>query len=178
MTPLEALERITKFTEEKIAPLLLMRKETQHSGDVMDNSEEKVEYVHPAVCYGSIPHKNFQPLDFQIPLIMWDFDQASDNKTNDNGRLVNLRAFVGAYSSEVYKDNITKLPDNKAVVDLMNALEKIYIEISRRQVLNGVGIQGSIDYGKYDGSYYQYAYGWLTITAEITRMTYDDEVEI
>lgn len=177
MTPLEALKRITKFTEEKIAPLLLMRKEDR-SVDIMDTSEIKPEFVNPAVGYGSIPHKNFQPLDFQIPLILWDFDETSDAKKYTDGRTVNLRAFVGAYSSDIYESDEVKLPDNKAFEDLINALEKIYIELSRHQVINGVGIKDGIEYGKYDGNYYPYAYGWLTITAEIERMTYDDEIDL
>jgi hypothetical protein len=178
MTPLEALKRITKFTEEKIAPQLLMRKEDRPTGDVMDKSEVVSELVNPVVRYGSIPHKNFQPLDFQIPLILWDFDQMSDDKQYTDGRTVNLRAFVGAYSSDIYESADMKLPDHKAFDDLLNTLEKMYVELTRRQVINGVGIKDSIEYGKYDGAYYPYAYGWLTITAEISRMTYDDEIDL
>ena len=174
MTPLEALQRITKFTEENIAPLLSMRKELELSGDVMDMSEAKPEYVHPAVTYGTIPHKNFQPFDFQVPMMLWTFDETSDNGDYTNGRSVNFRAYVGAYSSEVYADENTKLPDNKAFVDLVNALEKIYIELSRRHTINGVGREKPISYGIYDGAYYPYAYGWLTFTAEIGRMEYDE----
>lgn len=177
MTPLEALKRITKFTEEKIAPFLLMKKEDR-SVDIMDSSEPVVELVNPSVRYGSIPHKNFQPLDFQVPLILWDFDQTSDDKKYSDGRTVNLRAFVGAYSSDVYESKSVNLPDHKAFEDLLNALEKIYVELTRHQVIDGVGIKDGIEYGKYDGNYYPYAYGWLTMTAEINRMTYDDEIDL
>lgn len=174
MTPLEALKRITKFTEKKIAPCLLMRKE-ERTVDIMDSSEPVVEYVHPAVSYGSIPHKNFQPLDFQIPLILWDFDQVSDGKEYRDGRVINLRAFVGAYSSDVYESKSVKLPDHKAFEDLLNALEYMYIKLTENHVINGVGIKDSIEYGKYDGNYYPYAYGWLTLTAEISRVEYDEK---
>lgn len=177
MTPLDVLKNITKYTEEKIAPLLLMRKEVRHSGDIMDNSDDLPEYVNPSVCYGMIPHKNFQPLDFSVPMIMWTFDQVDDNGTYDSGRTVSLRAYVGAYSSEIFEDNDTKIPDHKAFEDLYNVLEKIYIEITRKHVLNGVGIIKPISYGIYDGAYYPYAYGWLTLTAEIPRMLFDDDID-
>lgn len=176
MTPLEALERITEFTKENIAPKLRMRKEVRHSGDIMDNSEVTPEYVHPAVDYGTIPHKNFQPLDFQCPMILWTLDEVGDGGTYDEGRTVNIRANVSAYTSELYKDG--RLPDNRAFVDLLNALEKMYEEITRNHVINGVGIQKPVNYGIYDGVYYPYAYGYLTFTAEITRMQFDDDIDL
>lgn len=171
MTPLDALMRITKFTEDNIASKLLMRKEVRRSH--RDTSAEIEEYTHPAVTYATIPHKNFQPLDFQCPLILWTFDEVEDSGTYDEGRTVNIRANVSAYSSESYEGD-TKLPDNKAAIDLMNALETMYIEISRHHTLNGVGRLKRISYGIYDGVYYPYAYGWLTFTAEIPRMEYED----
>lgn len=176
MTPRDVLERITKFTRENIATKLLMRKEVRHSGDIMDVSDEIPEYVNPEVCFGTIPHKNFQPLDFQCPMILWTFDEVDDSGTYDEGRTINLRANVSAYSSELYA-NDDHLPDNKAFIDLMNALELMYIEISRQQILEGVGLLKPISYGIYDGVFYPYAFGWLTIKAEIERMQYADDID-
>ncbi len=178
MTPLDALKRIAKFTEEHIAPQLLMKKERVLSGDVMDMSEVVDEYVHPTVTYGDMPHKNFQPADFQIPMILWTIDEVEDLGDYEKGRMVNFRAYVAAYCGELYSDQDLKLPDNTAFVDLMNALEKMYIEISRKHVINGVGREKAVNYGKYDGLYYPYTYGWLTFTGEIARMQYDDEINL
>lgn len=181
MTPKDVLEKVTEYTKEHIAPLLLMRKEPKPTGDVMDMTEDIPEYVNPAVTYGTMPHKNFQPLDFQVPLILWTFDEVDDNGETFEGRTVNLRAYVGAYSGEIYETHDgteTKLPDNKAFVDLINALEKMYIELCRKHVINGVGLKKPINYGVYDGAYYPYAYGWLTVTAEIGRMDFDDDIEL
>lgn len=175
MTALDALKRITEFTEEHIASKLLMRKEIRRSH--RDASAEIEEYVHPAVTYGTIPHKNFQPLDFQCPLILWTFDEVEDSGTYDEGRTVNFRANVSAYSSELYEGD-TKLPDNKAAIDLINALETMYVEISRHHSLNGVGRFKHISYGIYDGVYYPYAYGWLSFTAEIPRMEYEEDIDL
>lgn len=177
MTPKEVLERVTEFTREHIASKLLMRKEFRSTGDIMDASFEVPEYVNPAVDYGTIPHKNFQPLDFQCPMILWTFDEVEDRGTYDEGRTVNLRANVSAYASELYK-NDDHLPDNKAFLDLINALETMYVEISRKHILNGVGRLKSLSYGIYDGVFYPYAYGWFTLTAEIERMQYADDVDL
>lgn len=173
MTPLEALKRITDFTEKKIATCLLMRKEPKLTGDVMDTSEDLPEFVNPYVCYGTIPHKNFQPFDFQVPMIMWTFDEVNDDGETPKNRIVNFRCYVGAYSSEVYSND--KLPDHKAFEDLVNALERIYIALSKCRVINGVGIHKPIAYGIYDGAFYPYAYGWVTVTAEIPRMEYEED---
>lgn len=173
MTPLEALKRISKFTEEHIAPKVLMRKEVRHSGDIMDNREIAAEYVHPTVCYGTIPHKNFQPMDFQCPMILWTFDTVADNGTYESGRTVEIRANISAYTSGMY-DGDSKLPDNKAFIDLANLLEVMYEEITKHHTMLGVGREKPVSYGIYDGAYYPYAYGYFTFTAEITRMHYDD----
>ena len=177
MTPKDVLERVTKFTRENIATKLLMRKEVRYSGDIMDAPDNIPEFVNPEVCYGTIPHKNFQPLDFQCPMILWTFDEVDDSGTYDEGRTINLRANVSAYSSELYANNDTHLPDNKAFLDLINALELMYVEISKKHILEGVGLFKSISYGIYDGVFYPYAYGWLTVKAEIERMQYADDID-
>lgn len=183
MTPFEALKRVTDFTRENIAPLLLMRKEPPtRNNDItkmpVDTLGEFPEYVQPTVTYGSMPHKNFVPYDFCVPLIMWTFDEMNDDGDNTDKRTVNFRAYVAAYSSEVYEDEKTKLPDNKAFIDLINALEKIYQELSRRHIINGVGREKSVSYGIYDGLFYPYAYGWVTFTAELPRMEYEDDIDL
>ena len=177
MTPLDALKRIPEFTEEHIASTLVMRKEVRRNGDIMDSTQPLVEYVNPAVAFGTIPHKNFQPLDFQCPMILWTFDEVVDEKTYDAGRTIRLRANVSAYSSELYKDD-DRLPDNKAFIDLANALERMYIELAKHHVINGVGVKDDITYGIYDGVFYPYAYGWLTMTVEIPRVRYVDDIDL
>lgn len=184
MTPYEALKRVTDFTKEHIAPLLLMRKEPPtRNNDItkmpVNSAGEYPEYVQPTVTYGMMPHKNFAPCDFAVPLIMWTIDEVNDDyETRDGTRTVNFRAYVAAYSSEIYEDEKSKLPDNKAFIDLINALEKIYQELSRRHTLNGVGREKQISYGIYDGLFYPYAYGWVTFTAELPRMEYEGEIDL
>lgn len=183
MTPFEALKKITDFTRENIAPLILMRKEPlTRNNDItkmpVNNFGDYPEYVHPSVTFGTMPHKNFVPYDFAVPLIMWTFDEVNDEGDITDQRTVNLRAYVAAYSSEIYEDEKSKLPDNKAFIDLINALEKIYQELSRRHTIKGIGREKSISYGIYDGLFYPYAYGWLTLTVELPRMEYEDDVDL
>lgn len=171
MTPMEALKALKAFTEANIAPRLLLMKEPQISADVMEMQEQETEYVHPYVEIGDIPHKNFQPLDFQCPMILWTFDETDDSGSYSEGRTVNIRAYVSTYGGNVYKTqdgNATKLPDNKAFVDLINTLETMYQKISADPTIGGkLMIHKPITYGKYDGAFYPYAYGYLQAQAEL-----------
>lgn len=171
MTPMEALNALKAFTEAKIAPKLLLMKEPETSADIMDMREQGTEYVHPYVEIGDIPHKNFQPLDFQCPMILWTFDETEDSGSYSEGRTISIRAYVSTYGGDVYKTQdgqATKLPDNKAFVDLMNTLEFMYQQISGDLTIGGkLQIHKPITYGKYDGAFYPYAYGYLQAQAEL-----------
>ena len=171
MIPMEALNALKAFTEAKIAPRLLLMKEPQINADVMDMQEQETEYVHPYVEIGDIPHKNFVPLDFQTPMILWTFDEAEDSGNYSEGRTISIRAYVSTYGGNVYKTEngvATKLPDNKAYIDLINTLEFMYQQISADLTIGGkLMIHKPITYGKYDGAFYPYAYGYLQAQAEI-----------
>ena len=171
MTPKDALNALKAFTEDKIAPHLLLMKEPQISADVMEMQEQEIEYVHPYVDIGDIPHKNFQPLDFQTPMILWTFDETEDSGSYSEGRTINIRAYVSTYGGDVYKtqDGVaTKLPDNKAFIDLMNVLELMYQKISADLTIGGkLQIRKPIIYGKYDGAFYPYAFGYFQAQAEL-----------
>lgn len=169
MTPIEALNALKAFTEKNIASKILLLKEPNAVVDVMDMQEQEAEYVHPYVEIGTIPHKNFQPLDFQCPMILWTFDEASDDETDE--RTVNIRAYVSTYGGDVYKTingEATKLPDNQAFTDLMNLLELMYQKIAADRTIGGkLMIRKPLTYGAYDGAFYPYAYGYFQATAEL-----------
>lgn len=171
MTPMEALNALKAFTEKNIAPRLLLMKEPQINSDIMDMQEQPIEYAHPYVEIGDIPHKNFQPLDFQTPMILWTFDEADDGGNYVDGRTISIRAYVSTYGGNVYKTKdgeSTKLPDNKAFIDLVNALETMYQTISADPTIGGkLMIHKPISYGKYDGAFYPYAYGYFQAQAEL-----------
>jgi hypothetical protein len=171
MTPMGALEALKAFTEANIAPKLLLMKEPQNSADIMDMQEQETEYVHPYVEIGDVPHKNFLPVDFQCPMILWTFDETEDSGGYIEGRTISVRAYVGTYGGEMYRTEngeITKLPDNKAFVDLMNTLELMYQQISADLTIGGkLMIHKPITYGKYDGAFYPYAYGYFQAQAEL-----------
>ena len=178
MTPIEALEALKTFTEKNIAPFLLLQKEPDYTADVMDMQEQKTEYVHPYVDIGDIPHKNFQPLDFQCPMILWTIDEVADSGNYDEGKTISIRAYVSTYGGNVYKtqDGVaTKLPDNKAYVDLMNELELIYQKLSADRTVGGkLALHKPFTYGQYDGAFYPYAYGYFQAQAEIPFIEADD----
>lgn len=178
MTPMEALNALKAFTEANIAPCLLLLKEPNINADVMDMQEHTDEYVHPYVETGDIPHKNFQPLDFQTPMILWTADEVTDSGSYSEGRTISVRAYVSTYGGNVYKNENgepTRLPDNKAYIDLMNELELIYQRISTDPTIGGkLMIHKPITYGKYDGAFYPYAYGYFEAQAELPMYEADE----
>ena len=178
MTLKEALNALKAFTEANIAPRLLLMKEPQISADLMEMQEQKTEYVHPYVEIGDIPHKNFQPLDFQTPMILWTFDETEDSGNYSEGRTISIRAYVSTYGGNVYKTQdgkATKLPDNKAFIDLITTLETMYQQISADLTIGGkLQIHKPITFGKYDGAFYPYAYGYFQMQAELPIFEADD----
>jgi hypothetical protein len=181
MTPMEALKALKAFTEENIAPLLNLMKEPQiDNTDFMEMQEQEqgAEFVHPYVEIGDVPHKNFMPVDFQCPMILWTLDETSDSGSYSEGRTISIRAYVSTYGGEMYRTEngeATKLPDNKAFVDLMNTLETMYQKISANPTLGGrLMIQKPITYGKYDGAFYPYAYGYFQAQAELPTFEAND----
>ena len=62
MTAVESLQALKKFVEEEVASGILLRKEAP--------STEEPEFVNPYVALISLPHKNFMPVNFQVPHIL------------------------------------------------------------------------------------------------------------
>lgn len=177
MTPYDVLKKMQKFTVDNIAAFIRLRKEVDLSGDVFDNTECKIEFVNPYVEIGTIPHKNFQPLSFQSPMILWTIDAVDDDGTYESGRVLNLRAYVSTYGGNIYKTvdgEETKLPDNKAYLDMLNLLEVMYQKISSKMNIDGVALNKPVSYGIYDGAFYPYCYGYFTIQAEIPSVEYSN----
>lgn len=171
MTPRNALDALKEFTEKKIAPLLLLQKEPDAPLDIRSRVETEIEYVHPYVEIGQVPHKNFQPLDFQCPMILWAFDETSDEGNYTEERSITLRAYVSTYGGGVYKTEDgkqTKIPDNKSYLDLLNVLETMYQQICGDMTAGGkLSLKKPITYGVYDGAFYPYSYGYFQVQAEI-----------
>lgn len=175
MTPYDVLKKMQKFTVDNIAAFILLQKEIDLTGDVLDNTEHETEYVNPYVDIGTIPHKNFQPLAFKSPMILWTIDAVDDDGTYESGRVLNLRAYVSTYGGDIYKhvDGVqTNIPDNKAYLDMLNLLELMYQKISSKMNVDGVAINKPVSYGIYDGAFYPYCYGYFTIQAEIPSVEY------
>jgi hypothetical protein len=177
VTPKSALDALKEFTEQKIAPLLLLMKEPDVR-DIRSREELETEYVHPYVDIGTVPHKNFQPLDFQCPMILWAFDETQDDGNYTEGRIITLRAYVSTYGGGVYKsvDGVqTKIPDNKSYVDLLNVLETMYQQICKDMTAGGkLSLHKPITFGVYDGAFYPYSYGYFQVQAEIPACEQSD----
>lgn len=177
MTPMTALDALKEFTEQKIAPLLLLQKEPD-APDIRSREEPETEFVHPYVEIGTIPHNNFQPYDFGCPMILWTVDDASDDGNYTEGRIVSLRAYVSTYGGGEYKlrdGKKTKLPDSKSYFDLLNVLETMYQQICKDMTAGGkLALHKPITYGVYDGAFYPYSYGYFQVQAEISACEQSD----
>ncbi len=159
MVALDFLEGLKAFLKTEVASKIQFQKE----------ESEPLEYVNPYVeiCY--LPHKNFMPLDFQVPLLLVTIDEGSDGA---NEHELNVRLILATYGGGVYED--TKIPDAKGYIDLINFIEFTRQALINHSVINGLGtIQRPINYGMYDTELiYPYWYGYITFTASIPATEY------
>jgi len=159
MTGLDALKALKSFLQVNIADKALLQRE-----DTMP-----AEYVHPYVEIMYLPHKNFSPRDFQVPLILIGLDNAVDD-AQDN--MLNLRLTFSTYGGGFYKDedgNNTTIPDAQGYIDLINIIEKTKLELATAGIIDGQGtIIKPFIWGTYDAEMaYPYFYGYLAFGVNI-----------
>ena len=146
MTISDTLEAIKKFIEDEIASKMEFQKE--HS--------DPIEQVHPFVAKITLPHKNFMPVDFQVPFILVGMAQGEDNADES---LLSIRILCATYGGQV----IDGIPDESGYEDLLRMIETIKAKLIETAVINGAGtVNRPITYGIYDSEIvYPYWYGYL-----------------
>lgn len=156
MTAVEALQGLKDFLKKEVADNIELQKE--HS--------DPVEYVHPYVSIISLPHKNFMPVNFQVPYILVGFTQGEDD-TDDNA--MNIRIACATYGGDVLFQEQNNLPDEKGYVDLLNLLERIKAKLVSETLIEGkCMVEKPITYGIYDEELtYPYWYGYLQFKIQI-----------
>lgn len=159
MVALDFLKELKQFLTEDVANKIELQKE----------DTEPAEYVHPYVeiCY--LPHKNFSPYDFQVPLILIAIDDATDGA---NDHQLNIRLTLATYGGGFYQD--TKIPDAKGYIDLINLIEFTRQALITKSIIGGTGrIERPVSYGMYDTELiYPYWYGYISFTASIQATEY------
>lgn len=169
MTPIVILEAIKKFLTENVADKILLQKEQVDEYDPSD----PIEYVNPYVEIMRLPHKNYTPNDFTIPMILVSFEDGEDGADE---AYMNIKLTFATYGGGVYEDS--KLPDNKGYVDLLNIIELAKSKLLSAGAIGGKTIiQKPLKYGCYDGdeSTWPYWYGYMTFGAKmpVTTINYE-----
>ncbi len=159
MVALDFLKSLKVFLESEVADKIKLQKE----------NSEPAEYVNPYVEICFLPHKNFSPYDFQVPLILIALDDGSDDA---NEHSLSVRLMLATFGGGFYPD--TKIPDAKGYVDLINLIELTRQALINRSIINGAGlIERPVGYGMYDTELiYPYWYGYITFTVSIPATEY------
>lgn len=155
MTAYESLIALKKELEEVAGGILLQREKSNPP-----------EYVNPYVTIISLPHKNFMPVNFQVPHILIGLSDANEN---DEENRLSIRIQCATYGGDVnfQYDNI--IPDEKGYLDLINLIERIKIRLTDKAVIEKAGmIEKSYQYGVYNEEItYPYWYGYLQFDLQI-----------
>lgn len=151
MTIIDTLKAIQKFLEDEVASDMEFQKE--------GNPEE---YVNPYVGVMSLPHKNFMPVDFQVPYIIVGLANGIDD--TDEAKLT-IRITCATYGGEI----VEGIPDTTGYIDLLNLIDRIKLKLIETAVINGAGtVHKPINYGVYNEQLtYPYWYGYLEFDIQI-----------
>lgn len=159
MVALDFLKSLKAFLETEVIDKIQLQKE----------NSEPAEYVTPYVEICFLPHKNFSPYDFQVPLILISLDDGSDDA---NEHQLNVRLMLATYGGGYYPE--TKIPDAKGYVDLINLIEVTRQALINRSIIGGAGtVERPVNYGMYDTELiYPYWYGYITFAVSIPATEY------
>ena len=152
MTIIDTLNKIKKFIEDEVASDMKFQKE----------GSNPIELVNPYVGVMSLPHKNFMPVDFQVPFIIVGLANGTDDR--DENKLL-IRISCATYGGEI-TDGI---PNTTGYVDLLNLIERIKLKLIEHSVINGAGtVHKPFNYGIYNEQLvYPYWYGYLEFEIQI-----------
>lgn len=158
MTAVESLKGLQAFIEKEVANNILLRKEGL--------STEKPEYVHPYVALISLPHKNFMPVNFQVPHILIGIATGNDDA---NEHTLNIRMQFATYGGNILFKETANIPDSSGYIDLLNLIERTKEKLVNAGVIKKSGyVDRPFNYGIYDEQLtYPYWYGYMTFDMQI-----------
>lgn len=150
------LQALKIFIEEKVASKITLLKERS----------VPEEYVNPFVGIITLPHKNFMPVNFQVPHILIGLEKGTNNM--DKNHTINIRIQCATYGGEYQFEEDANIPDEKGYLDLLNLLERVMHELLQATVIGNCTIDTEFDYGIYDDEMtYPYWYGYIRFSIEI-----------
>lgn len=157
MTVVEALNALKEFVAAETSDIFL-RKEAP--------STAEPEYVNPYVALMTLPHKNFMPVNFQVPHIL--IGLATGKDATDEHPL-SIRMQFATFGGEMQFEEYENIPDSSGYIDLLNLMERIKNKLIKTAVINDCGVVNKpITYGIYDEQLtYPYWYGYITFDLQI-----------
>lgn len=160
MTVVEALQALKKFIEQEVASKILLQKES----DAMSEPE----YVHPYVELITLPHKNFTPVNFQVPYILIGLANGTDGAEEHP---LNIQIQFATYGGNIVFKETANIPDSSGYINLLNLIELTKQKLVQEAVINECGVVNKpIMYGIYSEEItYPYWYGYLTFDLQITK---------
>lgn len=162
MTALDCLKKLQAFIETEVASTVLLRKE--------GSSLEKPEFVNPYVALMTLPHRNFMPVNFQVPNILIGIVQGTD-AAEENA--LTIRMQFATFSGDIRFEETANIPDSGGYVDLLNLIERTKEKLVNAAVINGGGVvEKPFTFGIYDEQVtYPYQYGYMTFKLQIPIST-------
>lgn len=158
MTAVEALNALKAFVEREVAGSILLRKEGL--------ATEEPEYVNPYVALITLPHKNFMPVNFQVPHILIGLAGGSDAA---NEHTISIRMQFATFGGNILFKESANIPDSGGYIDLLNLMERAKQKLIDAAVIEGSGaVDRPFTYGIYDEQLtYPYWYGHITFDMQI-----------
>ena len=157
MTVVESLNALKEFVENKVASSILLPKEGL--------ATEKMELVNPYVALIAMPHKNFTPVNFQVPHILIGFATGTDGA---NEHSVNIQMQFATFGGDIKFKETANIPDSSGYIDLLNLIERTKKELIQEAVIKGGVVSKPMMYGIYNEQItYPYWYGYLTFELQI-----------
>lgn len=160
MTAVEALQALKKFVEDEVASKILLQKEGIATAEP--------EYVHPYVELITLPHKNFTPVNFQVPYILIGLANGTDAADEHP---LSIQMQFATYGGDIVFKETANIPDSSGFMDLLNLIETTKQKLIQATVINGRGVVNKpIMYGIYNEQItYPYSYGYMTFDLQIEK---------
>lgn len=158
MTVVDCLLKMKTFLEKEVASSIMLRKEGV--------TTEEPEYVHPYVGLISLPHKNFMPVNFQVPYILIGLTTGDEA---ENEHVANIRIQFATYGGNNMFQETANIPDSSGYIDLLNLMQRTKEKLINAAVIEGGGvINKPLSYGIYDEQVtYPYWYGYMTFILQM-----------
>lgn len=158
MTAVQALKELKKFIEKEVASKIRLQKEAP--------TTEKPEYVNPFVALMTLPHKNFMPVNFQVPHIIIGLTSGSDDTDEHK---ISIQMQFATFGGDTKFGEFPSIPDSSGYIDLLNLLEMTKAKLVKSTVIEKCGVVDKpILYGVYNEQItYPYWYGYMTFDLQI-----------